>query len=288
MKINAYAKINLTLELTGEIYSGFHHLKTIMHKTKLHDELEITVNNSGTVSLSCDKNLCDTKDNLVYKAALAYLDEAKAQETLSPTIGLKITLKKLIPDGAGMGGGSADAAAVLNASHTLFGALPKRKLCEIANTLGSDIAFCMSDFECAYCTGRGEHLSKLPPLPPCHMLISKPTESLSTKGIFSEYDDKYGIGKKSGRVYITDKMKSALSGGKLSDICSFVSNDFEELCVLRLPKIQEIKETMLLNGALCASMTGSGSAVFSLFEDYSAALNCKNLLQQQGLFTFLA
>ncbi len=287
MKINAYAKINLTLELTGEVAGGYHMLKSVMHKTKLCDELEVTVTNSGAVDLICDKNLCDTQDNLAYKAATAYLGKAKSLKTLDLDTGLKITLKKNIPHGAGMGGGSADAAAVLNAANELFGAIPQAELKSIADSLGSDVSFCRCPYDCAYCTGRGEHTEQLPALPACHMLIAKPNESLSTKGIFSEYDSVYGTGENPLRVYSTDKMAKALIKGSLHDICSHISNDFEALCAKRLSQITVIKNQMLAYGAAASSMTGSGSAVFGLFDDINKAKACQKELSATGIFTFL-
>ena len=286
MKIKAFAKINLTLEITGNILDGgFHELKSVMHKTPLYDELEIIPENSSRVSLSCNKELCAEKDNLAFRAADAYLIAAKNSGKLPSDTGVKMHLSKYIPDGAGLGGGSSDAAAVLRALDSLFGSLDKNALFEIANSLGSDIAFCLSDLDCAYCTGRGEILTRLSPLPSCFMLIAKPSQSLSTKGIYTEYDRLYKPSAQ--REFSTDKMIDALKSGILSDICGFISNDFEELCQKRLSEISSIKETMLSYGALASCMSGSGSAVYGLFDRLSFAKDCQKALDERGNFTFL-
>ncbi len=267
MKMKAYAKINLTLEITGKILpGGFHELKTIMHKAPIYDELEIKLNDTGRVNFECDKQLCDTKDNLAYRAAELFLGAAEGKGTIDGNVGADIVLKKNIPHGAGLGGGSADAAAVLDGLRKLTGALEKDELYVLANLLGSDVAFCLYDGKCAYCTGRGEIITPAPELPMgVEIRITKPQESLSTKGIYAEYDEKYAKANKERREFKSDKMLSALKNADIDEICKNLCNDFEPLCISRLPQIAEHKKKHLENGAKASCMSGSGSAVFALF-----------------------
>ena len=260
MKLKAYAKINLTLEILGtKRNDGFHDIKSVMHKvTSLYDE--VTLEKAPDITLNCDADVCAPYENLAYRAAKAYLDGY--EKCTGKSFGVHIDLTKKIPSGAGLAGGSADCAAVLRGLYSMFGGLEMKELFNIALCLGSDVPFCLSDYTCALCEGRGEIMTELKPLPTCSVEIEKPSGSLSTKGIYGEYDRLYGD---DYAKFASDDMARALYAGDLERVCSLCRNDFEPICIKRLSEIREIKEKMYARGALVSQMSGSGSAVFGIF-----------------------
>lgn len=258
----AYAKINLTLEILGlRRADGFHDIASVMHKVaSLYDEVTVRVSSDETVTLLCDTDVCPPEKNLAYRAAVLYADRAKkAGRTLPGTV---ITLNKHIPSGAGLAGGSADAAAVLRAYDELFGVLSEEELFAAALSLGSDIPFCLATSECALCTGRGECMEPLPPIE-AQIEVRFPETPLSTAGIYAEYDRFYG------EDYTKDKsfrMVEALrSGAPLAVLAAYMCNDFQALCEARCPEIAVLCKRLTDEG-YAAQMSGSGSAVFGLRE----------------------
>ncbi len=256
----AYAKINLTLEILGTRRGdGFHDIASVMHKVpSLYDEVTVRVADGTSVTLVCDKDVCPPEKNLAYRAAVLYADRAKkAGHTLPGTL---ITLKKHIPSGAGLAGGSADAAAVLRAYDNLFGVLSEEELFATALSLGSDIPFCLATSKCALCTGRGECIEPLPPIQ-AQIEVRFPETPLSTAGIYAEYD----------RLYAEDytknqsrRMAEALKrGAPLEEIEACMCNDFQVLCEARCPEIAVLCRHLTDEG-YAAQMSGSGSAVFGL------------------------
>ena len=281
MKKTAYCKINLTLEILGtKRADGFHDIKTVMHKIPLGDKIELFAKEGkGNIDFSCDSDLCLPKDNLAYKAAEKYLG-AYAGNT-GKNADVKITLSKITPAGAGLGGGSADAAAVLDMLQTTIAGVSDEEVLELASLLGSDVPFCLDRFMSAYCSGRGEVCRSIDTLPEntC-IVIAKPLEGINTKGIYGEYDKKHGD---DYSKTATDNMERALSEKQLSAVAQAIMNDFESVCIPRLPEIDDIKKRMKQLGALCSQMSGSGSAVFGLFDDAEKCRDCFDKLKEQGL-----
>ena len=279
MNIKAYAKINLTLEITGKILEGgFHELRTVMHKIPLCDELEVETFNSPSekIHFDCDVQLCEKEQNLAYKAALAYIG-AFTQKT-NRTFGAKISLEKHIPSGAGLGGG-ADAAAVLRAMNTLCeDILSENELMQLAESLGSDVPFCLYPEKCAFCTGRGEIITPSESLPECFAVISKPSESISTKGIYAEYDRTIKYLPDRGEKKNSFEAVSLLESGTLLQNPRIFVNDFEKIC----PEIELLKTIMKKHGAAASMMTGSGSAVFGLFPDRDGAFEAHAELKREN------
>lgn len=235
----AHAKINWSLRITGKRSDGFHDLETIFQTISLHDDL--TFHEAGHLSLTCDDPSIPVDDsNLVIRAARA-LD--------APPVA--ITLKKRIPAGGGLGGGSSDAATTLVALDAMFG-LQRRDLPEIALSLGSDVPFFLAGGT-AYATGRGEILQQLPSRAGVALLLLLPAERVMTKEAFAR------VGRHS----------PALGPDAYRGYGDF-TNDFEEPVFAMLPQLAALKARLLEAGAAWASMTGSGSTIVGAFESPAA------------------
>ena len=277
----AYCKINLTLEILGtQREDGFHDLKSVMHKIPLGDRISLeTKSGEGRIFFDCSENVCSNEENLAYRAAKAYIDEYEKSQKADFDVFIQLT--KITPTGAGLGGGSADAACVLDMLEGILGALGEKRVEEIAAALGSDVVFCLERYKCAYCTGRGEICRSIETLPKntC-IVIAKPNESLNTKGIYKSYDEMYG---NDYSKELSDRMEKALAQESITEISKCIINDFEPVCIPRLEEIGKIKEKISSFGAYACMMSGSGSAVFGLFDDREKCMECKNALMSQGL-----
>ena len=281
MKRTAFCKINLTLEILGtKRGDGFHDLRTVMHKIPLGDIVEIDVKSgNGTIELSCDSDVCKNEDNLAYRAAKVYLDAYNVRVGKNADVFIK--LSKVTPTGAGLGGGSADAATVLDMLHLLLGGVTEENVLDMAKSLGSDVPFCLARYMSAYCEGRGELCRSIDVLPDgtC-LVVAKPLESINTKGIYGEYDKMYGDDYSKS---VSDEMEKALKDANLLEIGKLVVNDFESVCIPRLPEIDTIKKKIMSFGAVACQMSGSGSAVFGLFDDKTRCIECCEGLKNDGL-----
>ena len=270
----AYAKINISLDVTGQRPDGYHDMVMPMQAVSLCDELRLRLEGEG-VRAQCDLHYIPTDErNLAVRAARRYL--AEIGETGR---GVQIELRKRIPVGAGMGGGSADAAAVLRALNRAFGErLDRERLLSLAAQIGSDVAFCLVGGT-QLATGRGEKLQKLPPMPDCVFLIVKPSFSISTPELFRSLDQS------PPRVHPdTAGLLAALEKGDLSGVCRRLYNVFEDVDDRRMRTVRQIKGELLDGGALGAVMTGTGSAVFGVFcpEDKAAERCCGKLKKEYG------
>ena len=280
MKRTAYCKINLTLEILGtKRGDGFHDLKSVMHKIPLGDEIELFAKSGeGKVTLTCSEDVCPPCENLAYKAAEMYLE--RYRENTGKNADVEIRLEKITPTGAGLGGGSADAACVLDMLALELGGVSDEETLEMAKKLGSDVPFCLGRYVSAVCTGRGELCENISHLPhgTC-MVVAKPVQSINTKGIYGEYDKAFGDDYSKSK---TEEMQRALESGSLSDIAKHIMNDFEYVCIPRLSEIQDIKNEMKRLGAAASQMSGSGSAVFGLFDDTDKCRVCADALKKLG------
>ncbi|MDO4989137.1 MAG: 4-(cytidine 5'-diphospho)-2-C-methyl-D-erythritol kinase [Eubacteriales bacterium] len=262
----AYAKLNISLDVTERRADGFHNMCMVMQTVSICDELELQPTDTGRVQVKSNFSFIPGDErNLAAKAALCFLEAVGKQGQ-----GLLITLKKVIPVGAGMAGGSADAAAVLRALNRLYGApLTPDELETLAARVGSDVPFCVRGGT-ALATGRGEKLEALPALPACKFVVCKPDFSISTPELFRKLDQT-GL-----RCHPdTAGILAALHDGELEPIARRMYNVFEEVDDRRLRIVREIKSVLLDAGALGAIMTGTGSAVFGVFRpdaDCSAAV----------------
>lgn len=274
LTLSANAKINLYLDVTGKRADGYHLLETVMHTVSLCDTVTLTKTGESGIEISCSDPLipCDEK-NIAYKCAKAFFEKTGITDG-----GVCINIIKKIPSEAGMGGGSADGAAVLTGLNRLYGTdLSENELISIGAGLGADIPFCIKG-GCGYCTGIGEIIEPLPNISGT-VLIGKGNMGISTPEAFRKIDSmNCGIGTK-GVKEIFGNVSS------LTDIAPYCRNIFDDTACL--PEVSKIKKIMTDNGAACSLMTGSGSAVFGLYESEASAERAYELLKQYGYFSAL-
>lgn len=278
ISIPAYAKLNLTLDILGKRDDGYHEMKMVMQTISLHDDVTVTLTDKGITCRIAGAELpCDER-NLAVKAAKAFC------EAMDYRGGIDIALIKRIPSEAGMAGGSADAAAVLRALRDLVSpALTDERLEQISARIGSDVPFCICGGT-QLAEGRGEKLTVLNPAPECFVAVCKPDFPISTPALFARVD-----GVMLSDRPDTDAMLSAIARGDCGALCANVQNVFEQaLPDAQRERIEEIKRALVENGAACAAMTGSGSAVFGLFSDEVLCRNACEVLQGDRVETFFA
>lgn len=270
----AHAKLNLSLDIVGRRADGYHLMQMVMQSVSLSDTLTLAKRREG-ITLACDDPAlsCGEK-NLAYKAAAAFFAET------SVCGGVAVTLQKSIPSGAGLGGGSADAAAVLIGLDRLYQTgLPLHRLIAIGALIGADVPFCLCGGT-ALVEGIGEVISPLPPLPECHFVIVKPEQSVNTAAAFSAFDRQPPL-----RRPDTAGMLAAIRQGSLPEISRLLCNVFEDTA--ELPELARIQAALRQAGARNALMTGSGSAVFGLFTEAEPAKAYCAVLQKAGASAFL-
>ena len=268
ISVKANAKINLGLDITGIREDGYHLLKTVMQSVSLYDI--VTLEKSDEISVICsDETLPCDEHNLAFKAAKLFFEETKLSG------GVKISIEKNIPSQAGLGGGSADAAGTIFALNKLYDAgLSDEKLCKIGEKVGSDVPFCIIGGT-KLCEGVGEKLTSLKPIKNCKIVIAKGTDGISTIEAYKTYDKLQGI-----KHPDVDELINAIDNEeKFSHLCGNVL----ELTAF-LATVDEIKETMIELGAENSVMTGSGSAVFGIFDNERLAEKCCENLKKSGFF----
>ncbi len=274
VRVKAYAKINLTLDILGTLPGGYHEVEMIMQQVSLYDgiTLRFACGNEHVIDSDCRWLPCDGR-NLAWKAADAF------QKAVGIHRPVNVYIKKYIPVSAGMAGGSSDAAAVLLGMNRLFGTgLSPDELCEIGKTVGSDVPFCLMGGT-MLATGRGEVLSPLPSMPHCYILLAKPRLNVSTPAAYQQFD-KADYVKHPNTPYCIE----ALKNGSLLDLATHMHNVFED--VLNLNEVEKLKQIMLDNGAICAAMSGSGPTVFGLYEKEEQARAAKVKCREYAPFTF--
>ncbi|MBR7178790.1 MAG: 4-(cytidine 5'-diphospho)-2-C-methyl-D-erythritol kinase [Oscillospiraceae bacterium] len=273
----AFAKINLTLDVLGKRDDGYHELQTVMQTISLRDDIEIDVGTGKPWVLKCDKEgvPCDER-NLAWKAAKVFSDV-----TGIDLGGIEIRITKRIPSEAGLGGGSADAAAVLRALNGHFGApLSIGALAELGGQIGSDIPFCVIGGTCM-CEGRGEKLRVLPKMPECVIVVCKPEFGVSTPELYRKIDSVAIPKHPDNRA-----MEAALLAGDLGKVAENVYNVFDPIVTEEHLEMNYIKSIMNSYGALTFQMTGSGSAIFAIMPDFEYAAVVCNMLRENypGIF----
>lgn len=282
VKEKAYAKINLYLDVCSRRDDGFHEIESIMQSISLADELTFTLapGEKRSVSLKILGNdaLQNDESNLVLRAV-------KAFEEYRPIEGrLDITLKKQIPTEAGLGGGSADAAATLRALNRLADEpIDDIELYNIATGLGSDVPFCLRGGT-HICRGRGELLSPMCELKNLDLVIVNSGERVSTPWAYGELDRLYDSFK-SERA--DDSRKAAFESLKAGK-CDKLYNLFEEAVLPTCPLAKSAKDRLLSLGASAALMSGSGATVLGIFESKNAALSAKENLASEFDFVCYA
>jgi len=275
----AFAKLNLSLDVTGKREDGYHELVMLMQTVSIADTLTLTQTDGGLVTASSSLRFIPTDDrNLAVRAARSFLGAIGEREK-----GVSIHMEKRIPVGAGMGGGSADAAAVLRGMNRLFGnPLSRRALEELSSGIGSDVAFCVAGGT-ALARGRGEKLEDLRALPDCVFVVAKPDFSISTPELYRKLDSA-----PLRRHPDTPGLLQGIETGDLNAVCRRMYNVFEDLPDRRMRTVSQIKGTLLDHGALGAMMTGTGSAVFGVFGEPEAAERAREALRQDYRFCVCA
>ena len=278
MEISANAKINLTLDILRRREDGYHELQMVMQAVSLADQLTVVPARGTEGTAASDLHFLPTGGkNLAQMAAAAF----RAATGLGGPV--DVTIQKRVPVCAGLAGGSADAAAVLRAMDELTGAgLSSVELAKIGEGVGSDVPFCVLGGT-ALAEGRGERLTPLPPLPPCHITICKPPFSISTPQLFSRVNVRKIV-----RRPDTAGTVAALEAGDLAGVARRMYNVFEDVLEpRRMAEIREIESALIDCGALGASMSGSGPSVFGLFQDQRQAQDACERLKKSYRDVFL-
>lgn len=262
IKMPAYAKINLFLDITGVLPNGYHSLNNIMQQIALHDKVTISFEETAetVIEITCDDpQIPSDERNIAYKAANLFLTKQGRSGKV------KVEIEKHIPVMAGLGGSSTDGAAVLTGLNRLCGdPFSKKELEAMGTELGADVPFCIRG-GCAYCKGIGEIMTDIMGIEKCSILIVKPDFSCNTAAAYKQYD-KNPIKARPE----PEKLLNALKNVELPEAAAELYNIFEELNSVQ--KITEIKNALISNGALGAALSGSGSAVFGIFPDKEIAL----------------
>ena len=266
----AFAKVNYALEVHRKREDGYHEISTVMQSISLADEVgieriekgfELTVEPEGV-------EVGPTEENTVYKA----------QKMLGELTGLELPvrmcLRKKIPVGAGLGGGSADAAAALVGLNELFGlGLSAAELREIGLRVGVDVLFCLSGGT-ALGEGIGEVLKPLPPPPLHHLVVAKPAAGAETAQIYCAYDERL----ERSDVFVAPAVE-ALRSGDLDALARALGNDLAPVTKDLVPEVQELEKKLRRAGALGVTMSGSGTAVFGVFGSEAEARAAAEELQ---------
>lgn len=274
IKEKAYAKLNLSLDVLGKRDDGYHEMLMIMQTISLCDDISVTISEgTGKISVSTNKHfLPNNEKNLGYKAAQVFMEGCGLND-----IDVKITIDKRIPVCAGMGGGSSDAAAVLRALNKAADTkLESEKMLGFAEKIGSDVPFCVYGGT-AIASGRGTEIQNIEDMFDCGIVVVKPFFSVSTPALFAKID---GV-----KVMIhpdTDGLVAAINCGSYDETVRRCFNVFEDALASKEQGIVHSAKDMLLNeGASCASMTGTGSAVFGIFKTMELAQSAYDVLSKE-------
>lgn len=275
----AFAKINLTLDVTGKRPDGYHDIKSVMQTISIRDDIEIDLDTGKPWVLRCsDESIPTDSRNLAWKAAEAFF-----RVTGKDPNGIEIRIHKRIPVEAGLGGGSADAAAVLRALNRHYeNPLSILALAELGGQVGSDVPFCVL-CGTAMVEGRGERLRKLPDLPDCFFVVCKPQFSSSTKALYEKLDS-CAIARRPDN----QAMESALLAGDLEKIAQNIWNVFDPVVTEDHLELNYIKSIFNSYGSIAQQMTGSGSAVFAIVTEFEYAAVICNMLKENYPQVFIA
>lgn len=272
MRLQAFAKINLGLDVLGKREDGYHEVRMIMQTIRMYDQLDMRKSVEPGIHLTTNKKYIPVdENNLVWRAAKLMMDTCGIME------GVSIHLHKVIPVAAGMAGGSSDAAATLVGMNRLFHCgLSKEKLMELGVQIGADVPYCVLRGT-ALAEGIGEKLTVLPPMPDCWILIGKPGISVSTKYVYTTLD----LNTDTVHPDI-DGMKKALEDGNLYGIMERMGNVLQDVTIPAYPEVERIKEQMKTLGAVNAMMSGSGPTVFGIFDNEEKAQEACQKLRESG------
>ena len=270
MKIKAYGKINIALEVVGKRDDGYHLLRMIMQRIDLYDLIEIQERISG-IEITCNKPYVPRDErNLAYKAARLFLD------TYNINKGVHIDIRKNIPVAAGLAGGSTDGAAVLMGLNSIFNiGASDEELMELGLKLGADVPYCIKG-KTALCEGIGEKITQLKDFKDKILVLVKPSFGVSTKEVYGGLD----LSKIYKKVKI-EEIIDAMENNNLDFVAKNMKNHLENVTLKKHRKIIDIKEEMIKMDALGAMMSGSGPTVFGFFDDMLKAQSCYDRMKKQ-------
>ena len=266
IRIRTHAKVNLFLRVMGLRADGFHEVETILHGIKLADDIEFHVTNTGTIEVDMrveddvEGDVPALEANLVYAAASLLVERGARNE------GMHIQVTKRIPMGAGLGGGSGNAAGALVLLNEIWEAgLQDADMAELAASIGSDVPYCIGGGT-ALAKGRGEQLTRLPGPPDLNFVLGISNPPLKTTDVYKAWDI-YDTPSDVNSAPIT----MALGSGDPRDIASLLHNDLEPVAFTLRPELEDKKKALLDAGALGASLSGSGPTLFAIASDESHA-----------------
>lgn len=272
MKIKAYAKVNLSLDVTGKRSDGYHTLCSVFQSVSLCDIVEVI--SAEKITITCSNEQLNGENNLCYMAAVEFF------QTTEISGGADIFIQKYIPLAGGLGGGSADAGAVLWGLNEFFGKpLSLEQLLKIATGLGADVPFCMLGGT-KLCEGIGEIMTDLPKLPHCHIVIAKKGQKSSTGDMYRALDNGANIRKSDIEGII-----NGLENCNLAEIFKGAYNCFE--AVYDSAALEEVRKIAEKQNALYCGLSGAGPSVISVFENQKFALLTYNALKELGFEVYL-
>ncbi len=277
LEVSAHGKINLSLDIVGKEENGYHSVRMIMQTIRLYDRIEIQKTTDGQIRTAGNLSYVPNNEtNLAYKAADAF------RKATGTSDGLFIRMQKRIPVGGGLGGGSADAAAVLQGLNRMYGThLHRNELDALASSIGADVPFCLRRGT-YLAEGIGEKLSHLPQFPGRSVVLVKPPFGVSTKWVYQNLRWQE-IQKRPD----TGELIRALAQKNTACFYGSMANVLEEVVFPSYPVIAKLKERMLLLGADAAMMSGSGATVFGIFEDNEKAKSVLDAFRREGKETYL-
>lgn len=273
LSLRAYAKINLALAIQSKRSDGYHNLSTVMQTVSIYDRVCLQ---------KSDKIICTTNEsyvpngekNIAFKAAKIFFEYTKIDA------GVEIFINKKIPCGAGMGGGSSDAAAVFVGLNKLYCVnIDDDTMIKLASRVGADVPFLIRGGT-ALVEGVGDVITTIKPVPKCDILIVKPTVSISTSDAYGKYDNCFGESETS-----VNFLTHYIEQGNLNEVCFGLFNDFEK--VIEVSTIKKIKKQIMNGGALTSCMTGSGSAVFGIYNNFEEADRARIEFEKEGFLSFV-
>lgn len=276
LKVKAYAKVNLTLEVIGKRDDGYHNIRSVMQTVDIYDELHVS--KSKTLSLNCNVKSIENQDNLVLIAAKLLRAESNQD------LGAEIILKKGIPLASGLGGGSSDAAAALKALNQLWQlGLDNERLTTISASVGSDVPFFLNG-GLAIVGGRGEHVEHIETLVNGHFVFLIPELDITNKTawIYSHITPNlFTNGNRSKNLFSSVSFDSNVD-------TSLLGNVFQSITPNLIPTIREYQKDILAVGGPNALLSGTGPSVYSFIQEHEVALNVKTKLEELGHSPILA
>ena len=277
IKLKTPAKVNLSLEVLKKLPNGYHQIRFVMAKiSALYDEISITFNpkKKYIVIRSSNNKIPLDEKNICFRAVKRFLEKTKK------SIGVRINIKKNIPIGAGLGGGSSDGSATLKILNQYFHyPLSKKQLMEIGSEIGKDIPSFFSPKSAAFVEGMGEKISRVFDFSNQNILLVNPKIHISTKHVYERLSPK--IKKIKRKENVSLKMMLAVKKKNIDDIAKYLYNDFERVLEKEYPVIREIKNKLMNFGASGALMTGSGSTVFGIFKNKGEVLVARKEIKKQ-------